>query len=190
MRLFSRACESRQTAYLAAADRLAPRERIALEMHAASCADCADALRNGRPMDVALRSAFAPLRDRRTIVAPGRVRLVVGSPAIRDDRWVRVPRFFGRLTEVSVMVGVTLFAVGSSLGPSTTQSPTGAVTQSVVQAYFRAQPPIDDIEYLRWLRLGRADGSATASDITRLPMGGRFDGEPIEIQKGSGAAPR
>jgi len=191
MRLFSRGCESRQTAYLAGADRLGARERVALEAHAAACADCADALRNSRPVDAALRGAFAPLRERRTIIAPGRVRLAVGprSAAARDP-WLRAPRFFGRLAEVSVMVGVTLFAVGSSLGPTTSSTSSLNSTHSVLQQYFRAQPPLGEVDYVRWLRLLKADASSTVSDATRLPMGGRFDYDPVEFAKGSGVSPR
>jgi len=190
MRLFSRGCESRQAAYLVGADRLGARDRIALEAHAASCPDCADALRNSRPVDAALRGAFAPLRERRTMIAPGRVRLAVGprSTAAKNP-WLHLPRFVGRLAEVSVMVGVTLFAVGSSLGPSTQQSPL-STTHSVVQEYFRAQPPLGEIDYVRWLRLVKADASSTVLDPTRLPMGGRFDYDPIEYAQGPGASPR
>jgi hypothetical protein len=190
MKLFSRGCDSRQAAYLAGADRLGARERVALEAHAATCADCADALRNGRTVDVALRGAFASLRERRTIIAPGRVRLAVGPrSAAATNPWLRAPRFFGRLAEVSVMVGVTFFAVGSSLGP-TTQPSSLTSNRSVVQEYFRAQPPIGEIEYMRWLRLLKADASTTVSDPTRLPMGGRFDYDPVEFAKGSGVSPR
>jgi hypothetical protein len=190
MKLFSR-CESRQAAYLLGADRLSARERIALETHAATCPECADALRNGRPVDVALRRAFAPLRERRTIIAPGRVRLAAGPrSAPVTNPWFRVPRFFGRLTEVSVMVAVTLFAVGTSLDPSTRPSTSLTPTHSIIQEYFRAQPPLADIDYVRWLRLVKADASSTVSDTTRLPMGGRFDYDPVEYAKGPGAVPR
>jgi anti-sigma factor RsiW len=191
MKLFSRDCESRQTAYLAGADRLGTRERIALEAHAATCADCADALRNSRPIDAALRGAFAPLRERRTIIAPGRVRLAVGPrSAAATNPWLRAPRFVGRLAEVSVMVGVTLFAVGSSLGPTTSSTSSLTSTHSVLQQYFRAQPPLGEVDYVRWLRLLKADASSTVSDPTRLPMGGRFDYDPVEFAKGSGVSPR
>jgi anti-sigma factor RsiW len=191
MKLFSRDCESRQTAYLAGADRLGARERIALEAHAATCADCADALRNSRPIDAALRGAFAPLRERRTIIAPGRVRLAVGPrSAAATNPWLRAPRFVGRLAEVSVMVGVTLFAVGSSLGPTTSSTSSLTSTHSVLQQYFRAQPPLGEVDYVRWLRLLKADASSTVSDPTRLPMGGRFDYDPVEFAKGSGVSPR
>jgi len=191
MKLFSRGCGSRQAADLAGADRLATRERIELEAHAASCADCADALRNSRPVDVALRGAFAPLRERRTMIAPGRVRLAVGPrSAAATNPWLRAPRFFGRLAEVSVMVGVTLFAVGTSLDPSPSSSAI-TPTQSVVRGSFRALPPLGEVDYVRWLRLVKADDSSTsASDSTRLPMGGRFDYDPVEYAQGPGALPR
>jgi anti-sigma factor RsiW len=191
MKFFSRGCESREAAYLVDAGRLGVRERIALEAHAASCADCADALRNGGPLDSALRGAFAGLRERRTIIAPGRVRLAVGPPrSPAANQWLRAPRFVGRLVEVSVMVGVTLLAVGTTLEPSTHSSSPLISTPAVVQSYFRGQPPVADIDYARWLRLGKADASSTVSDTTRLPMGGRFDYDPVEFAKGPGASPR
>lgn len=190
MRLFSRGCDSLEAAYLAGAGRLDSRERLVLEEHARSCADCADALRYGRPVDVALRSAFAPLRERRTIIAPGRVRLAVGPrTSAPTSRWLRAPRLLGRMAEVSVMVGVTLFAVGTSLDPSTRPSSI-TPTHSIVQEYFRSQPPLDDIDYVRWLRLIKVDAPSAVSDATRLPMGGRFDYDPVEYAKGPGVLPR
>lgn len=189
MRLFSRGCESHQAAYLAAADRLGPDERIALELHAVMCADCADALRNGRRIDAALRGAFSPLRERRTIIAPGRVRLALGPRSARTNRWLRAPRFIGRLAEVSVMVGVTLFAVSTTLDPSTRQSTSTTATPAMVQE-LRGQTPLVDTDYLHRVRLMKPDVSSTASDQTRLPMGGRFDSDPVEIQKDLGSARR
>lgn len=189
MRLFSR-CTSRQAAYLAWVDRPGASERVALEAHAASCGDCADALRNGRRIDTALRGAFSPLRDRHTMIAPGRVRLAVGPRSAATNRWLRAPRVFGRLAEVAVMVGVTLFAVSTTFDPSTRQTTPTSSTPSVAQQYFRAQPALGEIDYLRWLRLNKPNDSPAASDQTRLPMGGRFDGESAEIDKGLGASPR
>jgi len=191
MKLLSRGCESREAAYLVDAGRLGARERMTLEAHAASCAECADALRNGGPLDAALRGAFASLRERRTIIAPGRVRLAVGPTRVpATNPWRRAPGFLGRLLEVSVMVGVTLFAVGTTVEPSTRSSSPLTSTPSVVQSYFRGQPPVGDIDYVRWLRLGKADASSIVSDPTRLPMGGRFDYDPVEFAKGPGASPR
>jgi hypothetical protein len=190
MRLIWGGCESRQAAYLLGADRLGARERVALEAHAATCAECADALRNGRPVDAALRRAFMPLRERRTVIAPGRVRMAVGPrTAAPASPWLRAPRFFGRLAEVSVMLGVTIFAVGSSLD-SSTRDASSITTRSVVQEYFRAQPPIGDIDYARWLRLVKADASSTVSDSKRLPSGGRFDYDPVDTAKVLGISPR
>jgi hypothetical protein len=191
MRFFSRGCESLEAAYLVDASRLGARERVALEAHAASCAECADALRNGRPVDAALRDAFGALRERRTIIAPGRVRLAVGPTApVTTNPWLRAPRVLGRLAEVSVMVGVTLFAVGTSLEPATHSTSPLTSAPSVVQNYFRDQPPVGEIDYVRWLRLVKPDASSTVSDPTRLPMGGRFDYDPVEFAKGPGASPR
>ncbi|MEK6207666.1 MAG: hypothetical protein AABM32_08495 [Chloroflexota bacterium] len=183
MKLIWGGCESREAAYLAGADRLGARDRAALEAHAMTCVECADALRNGRPVDAALRSAFAPLRERRTIIAPGRVRLAVAPRSLPVSPWLRVPRIFSRLIEASVMVSVTLFAVGSSLESSTVQAPPMTPTHSVVQDYFRAQPPIDELNYFRWLRLVKTDVSPTVSDSVHLPAGGRFDGDQVEIVK-------
>ncbi|TMF83441.1 MAG: hypothetical protein E6I18_00125 [Chloroflexi bacterium] len=182
MRLFSRGCESRQAAYLAGADRLGARERLALEVHAGSCTECADALRNGRPVDTALRGAFASLRERRTIVAPGRVRLAVGSVVARPNPWERAPRVFGRLAEVSVMVGVTLLAVGTSFEPPSAPSSSLPVTQTMAQERSRGQAPLDEIDYLRWVRLVKSNDTPTVSTATRLLMGA-FDSDPVEIQK-------
>ncbi|HEY7623869.1 MAG TPA: hypothetical protein VIA63_02465 [Candidatus Limnocylindria bacterium] len=188
MRFLERSCDRREAAYLAGSGRLSIGERIDIERHAIGCSDCADALRNARPVDVALRTAFAPLRERRTIVAPGRVRMAVGYRRPAATGWLRMPRIFGRLAEVSVMVGVTMFAVGSAI-EAPAQQPAPAEEHSILQAYFRAQPPFDEIDYFRWLRLVKPDGT-TETDATRLPVGGKFDAEPAEILKAPSASPR
>ena len=87
------------------------------------------------------------------------------------------------------MVGVTLFAVGSSLGPTTSTSSLTS-SHSVVQEYFRGQPPVGEVDYVRWLRLVKADASSIVADPTRFPMSGRFDYDPVEFAKGSGVLPR
>jgi len=191
MKLFAHGCEHRQAAYLAGADRLGARERIVLEAHASTCPDCADALRNGRPVDIALRGAFAPLRERRTMIAPGRVRLAIGPSSGTPNRWLPWPRLFSRLTEVSVMLAVTMFAVGSSLEPSTRPAEPLSPTYSVVQEYFlHARAPLDEIDFLRWPKLVKADDSPTVSDSTRLPSGGRFDSDPVDVVRATGTSPR
>jgi hypothetical protein len=166
-------CEHREAASLAAANGAGPRERAAIEAHAKICADCADALRNIRSIDTALRGAFAPLRERRTIIAPGRVRLAVGARASAPNVWLDVPRWFGRLTKVSVMFAATLFAIGGSLEFATPQSVPPAATHSVIQNYFRSQPH-GESDSLRWLRLVKTNDFSTASDTMPIPLGGRF----------------
>jgi anti-sigma factor RsiW len=174
MRLFMRGCGSHQAAYLAVADRLGPRQRMALETHAASCSDCADALRNTRPVDAALRTAFAPLRERRTRIAPGRVRLAVGpsSPG-STSLWLRAPRLLSRLAEISVMVAVTLLVAGSSLEPS--QSSSTNSSQSVLQDYFRTRPSTYT--------------PLTASDLAPLRRGSRFVSDAVQVEKAGEALP-
>ena len=191
MNFFARGCEYRQAAYLAGADRLGARERIVLEAHARTCPDCAYALRTGRPVDIALRGAFAPLRERRTMIAPGRVRLALGPSSGTPNRWLPAPRLFSRLTEVSVMLAVTMFAVGSSLEPSARPASPLSPTYSVVQEYFlHARAPLDEMDFLRWPKLVKADDSPTVSDTTRLPSGGRFDSDPVDIVRATGTSPR
>jgi hypothetical protein len=177
MRLFARGCGALQLPYTAPADELSVRDRLDLESHAAGCPECASALRDLHVVDVALRRAFAPLRERRTMLAPGRVRLALAAPRVERATWFQVPSFFGRLAEVSVMVGVTLFTINGSLPDDRTVAPE---PRSVIQEYFRAQPPTDEIEYFRWLRL-RPEVSTPVRDAVRLPVGGRYDVEPVEI---------
>ena len=187
MRLIWGGCESREAAYLDGAERLGARERLALETHARTCVECADALRNARPVDVALRGAFAPLRERRTIIAPGRVRLAVGPRTAAPEPWLRVPQLFGRLTEGAVMVAAALFVVGASLQSATPSVP-APVTHSVIEDYYRSRPPVGDVDYLRWLRLVKTDDSSTAP--IPLSVGDSVDGEAVDILQGPGGSPR
>jgi hypothetical protein len=183
MKLFWRGCESWQLPYAAASDGLSARERMDLEQHAATCAECADALRNAGAVDTMLRTAYASFQERRALLAPGRVRLAVAPRPVRRSAWLRAPAFFARVAEVSVMFGVTLFALGGTI-----EAPQQAVpspTHSVIQEYFRSQPPTDEIDYFRWLRLARPDSAAIVRDPAHLPVGGRFDVEPAEIIKAS-----
>ena len=84
------------------------------------------------------------------------------------------------------MIGVTLFAVTSSMDFSSRPTPTTTSPRSVVQDYFRGQAPVADIDYVRWLRLVKVDASSPSlADPARLPAGGRFDVEPVEIARGS-----
>jgi hypothetical protein len=187
MRLFARGCGLSQLPYTATAEELSIRDRLDLETHAASCPDCSDALRDAYSVDFALRRAFAPLREERVMLAPGRVRLALGSRSVERSTLFRVPRFFGRIAEVSVMVGVTLFVIGGSV--EYPQSVAPQEPRSVIQEYFRKQPPTDEISYFRWLRLTHGEQARTVSDPVRLPVGGRYDFDPVEFLKAPTASP-
>src|SRR5256886_9458249 len=139
MKLFARGCGLSQLPYTARAEDLSIRDRFEIEAHAASCPECAAALRDVHSVDAALRSAFGPLRERRAMLAPGRVRLALNSRRVERSTLFRLPRFFGRLAEVSVMVGVTLFVIGGSVEYPPTGSP--PPTRAQIHGYFTHQPP-------------------------------------------------
>jgi anti-sigma factor RsiW len=172
MRLFSHGCDSWQLPYAAAAGGLSPSERLALEAHAAACPECADALRNVRAVDGAVRRAYGPLRERRVMLAPGRVRLALahaGPRSVERRTWLRAPAFFGRLAEVSVMLGVTIFVVGGSLAePSVVpQQP-----PSVIEEYFRSRP------------------AAEAGDALRRSPRSPLEAEPVDLDTTRTVTPR
>jgi len=187
MRVFTQGCPDARVSYASAIGEMTIRERLDLEAHAATCVECADALREARLVDRALRLAFAPLAERRAILAPGRVRMALGPTAARSRAgWLRAPAFFARLAEVSVAVGVALFAITGTVEEPRAVDP---VPHSVIHDYFRSLPPRDDINYFRWLRLQPAP-AAERADAVRLPVGGRFDVEPDEIVTRSTSTPR
>ena len=189
MRLFGRGCSFVERTTTAVAGGLSSWERSDVEKHASACAECADALRDAVAIDVALTRAFAPLRSHRTMLAPGRVRVALGpAPEERSSRWLRAPAVFARLAEVSVALGVVLFAVSTSV-----EAPSGSVApqpHSVIREYFRSQPPSEDIDYFRWLRLQPAERAGAAVDLVRLPVGGRFDVEQVETVINPTSTPR
>src|SRR2546422_4502627 len=162
MKLFARGCGLSQLPYTARAEDLSIRDRFDIEAHAASCPECAAALRDAHSVDAALRSAFGPLRERRAMLAPGRVRLALNSSRVERSTFVRVPRFFGRLAEVSVMVGVTLFVIGGAV-----RYPQAGVPQHArpgIQENFLKQPPPNEKHYFRRVR----------PNHTQTPKGGRL----------------
>ena len=188
MRLFGRGCGLSQLPYTARAEDLSMRDRFDIETHAATCPDCAAALQDAHSIDAALRGAFAPLRERRATLAPGRVRLALNSRSVEPSTLFRVPRFFARLAEVSIMVGVTLFVIGGSV--EYPQSVTAPEPRSVIHEYFRKQPPTDEIDYFRWLRLTRVDDAKIVAEPVRFPNGGRYDFDPVEFLQAPTASPR
>ena len=145
------------------------RERLELEAHADLCAGCDAALRDLTTISVALDRAYAPLRQRGTLLSPARVRL-----AARVEPGVTVPwwraGFIGRLSEATMALGFAALVLGGSLDlavqSSATQSP-----PSIIKDYFRTQPPADETAYMRWLRLraiGLEIGPALAPTVGQL----------------------
>jgi hypothetical protein len=187
MKLFHRGCTFAEHSYTARARELSPRDRLDLERHARSCAECADALSASAAVDAALERAFAPLRERRTSLAPGRVRMALGPARVERPAltWLRVPALFARMAEVSVALGVTIFAVTGTFD----QQAASPQPASVIHEYFRSQPPLDDINYFRWLRLQPAPAPDVRQNV-RYPAGGRFDVEQVEIVINPTSTPR
>jgi anti-sigma factor RsiW len=152
MRFFSvgcRAAEQRMADLFTG--ELHARERLELEAHADLCVRCDAALRDLTTISVALDRAYAPIRQRGTLLSPARVRL-----AARVEPRVTVPwwraGFIGRLSEATMALGFAALVLGGSLDLATQSSPTHS-PPSVIKDYFRTQPPADETAYMRWLRL-------------------------------------
>ena len=120
----------------------------------------------------ALDLAFAPLAACRSTASAARVRAAarwgtagtvapqrsmgvvalrrsVGVVALRRSRAAWAVRVAEHLFAASV-AALLLVGVGST--------PAGLLRPpSVIEAYFRAQPPADEVAYLRWLRLAARD---------------------------------
>ena len=130
---------------------LLARERLELEAHADGCARCDAALRDLTTISVALDRAYAPMRQRGTLLSPARVRL-----AARIEPSVAVPwwraGFVGRLSEATMALGFAALVLGGSLDLAVQPSATHSAP-SVIKDYFRTQPPADETAYMRWLRL-------------------------------------
>lgn len=156
---------------------LHPRERLELEAHADGCARCDAALRDLSTISYALDRAYAPLRQRGTLLSPARVHLAVRAQPAPSAPWWRVG-FVGRLSEATMALGFAALVLGGSLDlavkPEVTPT-TVAAPPSVIKDYFKTQPPADETAYLRWLRFQlRAIGAASAPAV-RYPVGGQFD---------------
>ena len=153
------------------------RERLELEAHADTCARCDSALRDLSTISVALDRAYAPLRQRGTLLSPARVRLAARVEPRPVVPWWRAG-FVGRLSEATMALGFAALVLGGSLDlavrPDAIPS---ASTPSVIKDYMRTQPPYEETAYLRWLRFQlRAIGGASAPAV-RYPVGGQFDVE-------------
>ena len=191
MRLFSVACRAAEhkMADLFTGE-LHPRERLELEAHADVCARCDTALRDLAMISVALDRAYAPLRQRSTLLSPARARLAARVEPRPTTPWWRVG-FVGRLSEATMALAFAAIIVGGALDlavkPGVIPS---APSASVIRDYFRTQPPAEETAYVRWLRW-----HATAADFgpaLGYPMGGESEAERIGNQDAwlSSGAPR
>ena len=193
MRLFNVACRAadQKMADLFTGE-LHARERLELEAHADDCARCDATLRDLQVISVALDRAYAPMRQRTTLLSPARARLAARLEPRPSVAWWRVG-FVGRLSEATMALAFAALVVGGSLDlaaqPSVNRTPP-SVIPSVIQDYFRAQPPAEETAYVRWLRW-----HATAADFGPAfgyPLGGEFDAQQVSNQNDwlSTSAPR
>lgn len=152
MRLFDVACRAaeQKMADLFTGE-LHARERLELEAHADDCARCGTALRDLAVISVALDRAYAPMRQRTTLLSPARARLAARVEPRPSVAWWRVG-FVGRLSEATMALAFAALVVGGSLDlaaqPSAIPAP-----PSVIRSYFRTQPPTSETASVRWVRV-------------------------------------
>jgi anti-sigma factor RsiW len=166
---------------------LQPRERLELEAHAHSCARCDAALRDLSTISYALDRAYAPLRQRSTLLSPARVHLAVRATTTPSAPWWRVG-LVGRLSEATMALAFAALVIGGSLDlavkpevtPTVVAAPSViAAAPSVIKAYLKTQPPVEETAYMRWLRFQlRVIGAVTAPAV-RYPAGGQYDVEQV-----------
>jgi anti-sigma factor RsiW len=159
MRLFSVACRAaeQKMADLFTGE-LHARERLELEAHADGCFRCGAALRDLAAISVALDRAYAPMRQRGTLLSPARARLAARTPPRPSVAWWRVG-FVGRLSEATMALGFAALILGGAMDLAVQTGATPSAP-SVIQDYFRALPPAEETAYVRWLRW-----HATATDL-------------------------
>jgi anti-sigma factor RsiW len=155
---------------------LQPRDRLELEAHADSCLRCDSALRDLSTISYALDRAYAPLRQRGTLLSPARVHLALRAKTAPSTPWWRVG-FVGRLSEATMALGFAALVLGGSLDLAVKPDVIApvAAAPSVIKDYFKTQPPTDETAYLRWLRFQLRAIGAAAAPAVRYPVGGRFD---------------
>lgn len=178
MRIFPVACRAaeQKMADLFTGE-LHARERLELEAHADGCARCGSALRDLATISVALDRAYAPLRQRATLLSPARVRLAARVEPRQTGPWWRIG-FVGRLSEATMALGFAALVLGGSLdlaAVKTDVAPTAAEAPSVIRDYFRSLPPAEETAYLRWLRFQLRAIGADPVQTVRYPVGGQFD---------------
>src|SRR5256712_13643208 len=130
MTLMSRSCRTAQARVVAGlAGSVDPRDRRALDAHAARCYRCADALRDAVATHVALGRAFAPLRAAHTLVAPGRVRLALRPAPASPGPFASLFGLATRLAEGTVALGVSAFILSSAVAGIAPSEPAPAPAQ-------------------------------------------------------------
>jgi hypothetical protein len=155
------------------------RERLELEAHADGCTRCGAALRDLATISVALDRAYAPLRQRSTLLSPARVRLAARVEPQTTVPWWR-SGLIGRLSEATMALGFAALVLGGSLDLAAKQqevtTPAAAVAApSIIKDYMRTQPPYEETTYLRWLRFQLRAIGGDAGPVVRYPVGGKFD---------------
>jgi len=131
---------------------------------------------------MALRGAFATLRARRTIIAPG------ASVSPRTDDRTTEPlasraTFLGRLTEVSVMLAVTVFASEAPLSLRRSRRRAHAEVLGGAGLFPQRAACLHEIDSLRSPRLvSSMSPRPFGSEASR---GGLFGQRPVEVVKAS-----
>lgn len=131
-------------------------------------------------LDRLLDEAFAPARSRTTPVSAARVRarVVWDRPQPVSAGW-RGIALLGRLGESSLAVGLTAVLFVGALGGVTSQTET-IQTEQGGEFTVRVSAPLDDMRFLRLLRIGRIAPVADNVDpATALPAAASDDGEPV-----------
>lgn len=154
---------------------LHPRERLELEAHADGCAQCGTALRDLAAISVALDRAYSPMRQRGTLLSPARARLAARREPEPSAAWWRLG-FVGRLSEATMALGFAALILGGAMDLAVQPGAIPAAP-SVVEDYFREQPPAEETAYVRWMRW-----HATAADFgpaLGYPLGGEYEAKQI-----------
>ena len=109
-------------------------------------------LREQLALEAAIDVAFAPLAARRAPVSAARVRAAArwGTAGLAASPGRPLSTIAGHLTELGSAAAVALVLLA---GVSAAPDARAARPPSVIDAYFRTQPPAAEADLLRWQRL-------------------------------------
>ncbi len=130
-------------------------------------------------LDRLLAEAFTPVRSRRSTVSAARVRARVAwdRPQPASAGW-RGVALLSRLSESSLGLGLTAVLFVGALGGVTGRTET-VQTEQGGEFVVRVSAPLDEMRFLRLLRIGRSAPVADNVDpATALPAVVADDGEP------------